>query len=115
MIYYEYNCVLKRKRGGDLKQSDILRSFCTKSQLKKEDTAMAENYKDAFVTSCPFCGGTEMTEGFQGGYAELCSSANKLSGSQIIYHSVCRNCGSVVRSYVKDPEKMLKKKDRKVE
>ena len=29
------------------------------------------------------------------------------------YHSICRNCGSVVRSYVKKPEKLLKRKDRK--
>ena len=37
---------------------------------------------------------------------------NKLHGADL-YHSVCRNCGSVLRSYVKDPEKLLKKKDRR--
>ena len=39
---------------------------------------------------------------------------HKLGGVSL-YHSVCRHCGSVVRSYVKDPEKLLRRKDRKEE
>ena len=62
--------------------------------------------------SCPCCGGTEMIEAYQSGYAAVISPSHKMGGAAL-YHSICRRCGSVVRSYVKDPEKLLKKKDRK--
>ena len=45
--------------------------------------------RDQYVQVCPYCGGIGL------------------------YHSVCRNCGSVVRSYVKEPEKLLKRKERR--
>ena len=62
--------------------------------------------------ACPYCGGTEMIEAYQGSYAVVTGLSHKMGGV-ILYHSICRRCGSVVRSYVKDPEKLLKKKDRK--
>ena len=61
---------------------------------------------------CPYCGGTEMIEACQGGYGSVSALSNKWGGAAL-YHSICRRCGSVVRSYVKDPEKLLKKRDRK--
>ena len=67
---------------------------------------------DKYVARCPYCGGTETIEVYQFYYGAVSSVNNKLHGADL-YHSVCRNCGSVPRSYVKDPEKLLKKKDRK--
>lgn len=67
---------------------------------------------DKYVTSCPFCGGIEMIETYQSGYGAITSKMNPFGGSAI-YHSVCRKCGSVVRSYVKEPEKLIRKKDRR--
>ena len=61
---------------------------------------------------CPYCGGTEMIECFQAGYGAISAVKHKLGGSAL-YHSVCRGCGTVVRSYVKKPEKLLRRKDRK--
>lgn len=61
---------------------------------------------------CPYCGGTEMIETYQTGYGAITALSNKLGGASL-YHQVCRGCGSVVRSYVKDPEKLLKRKDRR--
>ena len=59
---------------------------------------------------CPYCGGTEMVEAKYGAvYGESAWSG------QIMYHTVCRKCGSVVRSFVKEPEKLLKRKNRKKE
>ena len=71
-----------------------------------------ERYRDKYVMTCPYCGGTEMIKAYQSGYAVICASSNKLGGTAL-YHTVCRSCGSVVRSYVREPEKLLKKKDRK--
>ncbi|MBQ7688417.1 MAG: hypothetical protein IJT27_04285 [Clostridia bacterium] len=74
---------------------------------------MTEEYKDAYVLRCPYCGGTEMIQTFQSAYGAVSAVNNKFSGRPL-YHTVCRKCGSVVRSYVKDPEKLLKRKDRKI-
>ena len=68
--------------------------------------------QDKYVLNCPFCGGTEVIESWQGGYGAVTAVSNKWGGAGL-YHSICRNCGSVVRSYVKEPEKLLKKKDRR--
>ena len=67
---------------------------------------------DIKITECPFCHGNEFVEAKQTGYAAISGSKNMWS-SEDLYHLICRRCGSVVRSYVKDPEKLLKKKDRK--
>ena len=71
-----------------------------------------EEKRDKYVQTCPFCGGYEIIVTFQDGYGAISAVKNKLGG-RALYHSVCRNCGSVVRSYVKEPEKLLKKKDRR--
>lgn len=72
-----------------------------------------EREYDKFVTLCPYCGGSEIITGTQDAYGAISGVQHKL-GSCALYHSVCRSCGSVVRSYVKDPEKLLKKKDRRI-
>ena len=64
------------------------------------------------ITECPFCHGSEFIEGKQEGYAQL-QSCESSWHSAVLYHVICRRCGSVVRSYVKNPEKLLKKKDRR--
>ena len=66
------------------------------------------------MTKCRFCGGTEFITAYQTGYARA-ESAESLFRSAVLYHTICRNCGSVVRSYVKDPEKLLKKSERRNE
>ena len=68
--------------------------------------------QDKYVTNCPFCGGIEVIESYQSSYGSVTAVSNKMGGVEL-YHSICRNCGSVVRSYVKEPEKLLKKKDRR--
>ncbi|MBR7081383.1 MAG: hypothetical protein IKI49_01560 [Oscillospiraceae bacterium] len=67
---------------------------------------------DKYVFTCPYCGGSEMIEGVQCGYVAILETSSRCIGCGL-FHSVCRNCGSVVRSYVKEPEKLLKKKDRR--
>jgi hypothetical protein len=64
------------------------------------------------IRFCPHCGGNEMIETVQKSSACVASLENTFA-SQPLYHLVCRNCGSVVRSYVKEPEKLLKKQDRR--
>lgn len=64
------------------------------------------------MTKCRFCGGTEFITGYQNFQGAVYSSES-LMRSVSLYHTICRNCGSVVRSFVNDPEKLLRKKDRK--
>ncbi len=65
------------------------------------------------VTVCPYCGGREMIETLQSGYAALTAVGSCRGAS--LYHSVCRRCGSIARSYVKNPEKLIRRRDRKKE
>ena len=81
-------------------------------QLDKLEVDGGNEMQDKYVLNCPFCGGTEVIESWQGGYGAVTAVSNKWGGAGL-YHSICRNCGSVVRSYVKEPEKLLKKKDRR--
>ena len=69
---------------------------------------------DLKIDFCPFCNGSEFVEAKQSGYACISGCENAWS-SQDLYHVICRGCGSVVRSYVKEPEKLLKRKNRKSE
>lgn len=69
-------------------------------------------YTDEYVSRCPYCGGMEMILTYQTAYGAV-SAVNNSWGGAPLYHCVCRNCGSVVRSFVEDPEKLLKRKDRK--
>ncbi len=57
---------------------------------------------------CQFCGNSHnFVEAVQEGYARVSYSA---FGSQPLYHLICLDCGSVVRSYIKKPEKAQKHK-----
>lgn len=67
-----------------------------------------------FVSECPFCGGTEFIEAYQDAYGAL-TAVGSILRSEALYHTICRRCGSVVRSYVRQPEKLLKRKDRRSE
>ena len=60
---------------------------------------------------CPACGCTDMIEAYQSGYGVVTAVDNKWGG-RALYHTVCRQCGTVVRSFVKEPEKLLKRMDR---
>ncbi len=62
--------------------------------------------KDEFVESCPYCSGREFASGVQSGYSQILGE-NRIFGAQTLYHVVCLGCGSVVRSYVKKPKKLL--------
>ncbi len=71
-----------------------------------------ENKRDDYVNACPYCGNTEFIEAMQSLYGEITAVGNPWGG-RALFHLVCRKCGSVARSYVKNPEKLLKRKDRR--
>ncbi len=64
------------------------------------------------ITQCPFCGSNEFVEGYQDGYGAV-TGAQSLLSSQSLRHIICRKCGSVVHSYVNNPEKLLKRSNRR--
>jgi len=59
---------------------------------------------------CPFCGGTQFVEAKQSDYGAVYGES-VWSGCALC-HAICLDCGSVVRSYVKNPEKLLKREHR---
>ena len=64
------------------------------------------------ITQCPFCGGNEFVEGYQAGHGAITGSQSIWTW-QYLRHIICRNCGSVVHSYVDNPEKLVKFSNRK--
>lgn len=63
------------------------------------------------VEKCPFCGGKEFVEGKQDGYSTIAPADKVLTfKSQVLYHIICLSCGSVVKSYVKNPQSLVTKK-----
>lgn len=67
--------------------------------------------KEIEIKRCPFCGGEELipctVSSYGGVYLE-----RKLRGAGL-YALTCRDCGSVVRFYCKDAEKLFSKKERR--
>ena len=63
------------------------------------------------ITKCPFCEGTQFTITYQMGHGAVVSVSNPLR-SQLLYHKICLNCGSVVRSFVKEPKLLISRKKR---
>lgn len=73
---------------------------------------MQNRYHSIQITNCPFCGSTEFVEGYQSGYGAL-TGRDGIWTDAILRHVICRNCGSVVHSYVDNPEKLLKRSNRR--
>lgn len=68
---------------------------------------------------CPHCNRYENVLAVQQGYANLVPT-NKIFTfkEEPLYHIVCLRCGTIIRSYVKNPKKFLvekKEKNKKVE
>ena len=59
--------------------------------------------KEVKIEKCPFCGGTKFVKGWQNGYGMLHSG---IWSGQPLYHIICADCGSVVRSYVENTDGM---------
>ena len=58
---------------------------------------------------CPYCGGTDFVIGKQA--VVLPEKDLFIFRGQALYHDICSKCGTVVRSYIKEPEKFVGKKD----
>lgn len=71
--------------------------------------------KEIKMEKCPFCGGEELLECFLNSYGGCYVSykASKIYRDERLYALVCRDCGSVVRTYCKDPEKLFPKQERR--
>ena len=55
---------------------------------------------------CPYCGKEVFVTGKQGAaYSGITVSLLK---QRAVYHEICVNCGTIVRSYVKNPENLYK-------
>lgn len=60
---------------------------------------------------CFNCGGKNFVIGVQGSYAEVYPAGKIFTlKSQKLYHVICKDCGTVVRSFVKEPEMLVNDK-----
>ena len=56
------------------------------------------------VTECPKCGGKELGKGKHSGYGVMYPD-NKMSLGSDVEYIICTECGFIIESYVKKPEK----------
>ena len=54
---------------------------------------------------CPKCGKTELGKGTHSGYAVISPVNKKFSFGSDIEYILCTDCGFIIESYVKSPEK----------
>ena len=64
--------------------------------------------KDIKIERCPFCGGDETIETRVASYGGVSLTPVHKGGLRgaALFAAVCRGCGSVVRAYCKEPEKL---------
>lgn len=55
---------------------------------------------------CPYCGKTEFVKGIQMEGNGIMPIKKLTLKAQPIYHIVCLNCGTIIRSYIKKPDKL---------
>ncbi|MBT2686879.1 transcription initiation factor TFIIIB [Bacillus sp. ISL-47] len=56
------------------------------------------------ITQCPKCAAKELGRGKHAGYAAI-YPINKMSLGSEVEHIICIECGFIIESYVKKPEK----------
>lgn len=68
------------------------------------------------IEKCPFCGGEETIGtrvcSYGGAYLSPMHGGG-LFRTSALYATVCRDCGSVIRTYCGNPENLLPKKERR--
>ena len=69
--------------------------------------------KEVKIEKCPYCGGEELTENNLATMASGVSIGNSATKRAILFATVCRDCGSVVRLFCKTPENLYPKKERR--
>ena len=71
--------------------------------------------KEVKIEKCPFCGGEEFIEtkfaSYGGSYLTPVTKGGMRGAA--LFATVCRDCGSVVRTYCKGSEKLFPKKERR--
>ena len=68
--------------------------------------------KEVKIEKCQFCGGEEFIEGRIESYGGAYVATGLFKGASL-FALVCRDCGSVVRTFCKYPEKLYPKKERR--
>ena len=70
--------------------------------------------KEVKIEKCQFCGGEELIESHVSSMAGgVCVANGIASRNAILFATVCRDCGSVVRFFCKTPENLYPKKERR--
>ena len=73
--------------------------------------------KEVKIEKCPYCGGIELIETKACSYGGVYLVPTHKAGAHdaYLYATVCRDCGSVVRTYCLEPEKLFHKRDRRLQ
>ena len=59
---------------------------------------------------CPHCGSCNNVIGKQSGYARVTANKCVTFKEQTLYHIICLDCGTIIRSFIKNPKRLVVKK-----
>ena len=59
---------------------------------------------------CPYCGGGETLIAQQAGHGAIYPRKRIFSLGKPLLHIICKHCGTVIRSYIEDPQDWAKRK-----
>ncbi len=71
--------------------------------------------KEVKIEKCPYCGGEEFIESNVSSMMSSVSVGTGTAHLAVLFATVCRDCGSVVRLFCKTPENLYPKKERRAE
>lgn len=69
--------------------------------------------KEVKIEQCPFCGSEQLLEVIVSSYGGVSINLVGKLRSARLFATVCRDCGSIIRTFCKEPEKLFPKKERK--
>lgn len=59
------------------------------------------------IIKCPFCGGEDFIIAEQSGFSNIHVKKGFYFKETPLMHQVCKNCGTIIKSYVKDIDRLL--------
>lgn len=69
--------------------------------------------KEIKIEKCPYCSGKEFIESTVSSMVSGVCVSNSSTRKAMLFATVCRDCGSVVRFFCKTPENLYPKKERR--
>lgn len=86
------------------------RLSCGKAKEMQQIFAEVTTMEEVKAEKCPHCGAAENIVGIQDDRARISAQVGVFMKNQPLYHIICLRCGTIIRSYIENPEKFINNK-----